>query len=463
MKTTLSLLTICFSVFLLSCKKENFIQTQDEQSNQSFKVSGQTMSSSRDAGGTNGFDFQRCYTSATNPAAVSAWQGWRINWDGTITIRTTFPTTFVDNTYGTNAIGWVSRGHTFRDLVGSDNLQLALYDAANIKMMEFKLDYITASATAPSGYTTLGVRGGEGGMILGSADDVVSVRTSIDENLNTSNYVLTTNSPSTDINYSPNSDHPLWIYEVWYEVTVKPSAFGTAGFGIPAIASIHASPSKTGNNTEPVVAVPCIGEDGSGESTGGGTGTNISKESIIGSDFNKTPIATGNTIWFNANLKVSGKVNANTIIKIDNGSVSFSGINIPLPSSIITFSSSPAAPVYDAINNVWRITASISNKEDIFFTGIPYVSPGLPGNIKPVNFKSVFTTNQAGIKLQWQWSAAVFNTSMSYDDLNVTGIDVDDYKAGAPVGYKEHIIGGARGNGGDNFTGSWSKGVTVFK
>ena len=33
-------------------------------------------------------------------------------------------------------------------------------------------------------------------------------------------------------------------------MTVNKSAFGAAGFGYPRIASVHASPSKTGNNTE---------------------------------------------------------------------------------------------------------------------------------------------------------------------------------------------------------------------
>jgi hypothetical protein len=110
-----------------------------------------------------------------------------------------------------------------------------------------------------------------------------------DENLNWLNYVLTTNSPATDNMYSPNADYPNWIYDVWYEVTVKPSAFGAAGFGVPAIASIHASPSKTGNNTEEIVPGDCItGEEGGG---GGGIGGGIveykSVESAIATDFNK--------------------------------------------------------------------------------------------------------------------------------------------------------------------------------
>ncbi len=197
-----------------------------------------------------------CYT-GTSHRYVKASQEWTINTTtNKLTIRTTFSKNFVDNTYGTGAIGWPS-GHTFNQLVGSDNLQMALYDANNVKKMEFKLDYITASSGTPSGYKCLGVSGGEGQMILGSASDVVSVTTSLDKNLNTYNYTLLTNSPATNSSYTPNASYPNWIYDVWYEVTVNLAPFGSAGFGRPLISSVHASPSKTGSNTELVEDTIC--------------------------------------------------------------------------------------------------------------------------------------------------------------------------------------------------------------
>lgn len=198
-----------------------------------------------------------CFTSSTIPDVVSAKIEWTSNPDNTITIKTTFSKTFVDNTYGVNAIGWGTKGHTFGNLVGSDHLQLALFDTKGVKKLEFKLDYITSSSTVPSGYKTLGVTGGEGQMIVGSATNVVGARTSISENLNTFGYVLTTNSPSTTPTYTPNPAYPNWIYDVWYEVTVNASAFGADGFGAPSITGVHASPSKTGNNTEIVIPGPC--------------------------------------------------------------------------------------------------------------------------------------------------------------------------------------------------------------
>lgn len=197
-----------------------------------------------------------CLTSATKPDQVGGRITTRVEGDNFV-IRVTFDKTFVDNTYGTEAIGW-PKGHTFSNLVGSDNVQLALQDKAGTTKLQFQLDYITASSAAPSGYDCLGVLGGEGKMLIGSASEIVSATSSLDQNLNTFGYVLLTNSPATNASYTVNPTYPNWIYEVWYEVTVKRSAFGSIGFGKPVVTALHASPSKTGSNTEPVIECPLI-------------------------------------------------------------------------------------------------------------------------------------------------------------------------------------------------------------
>lgn len=196
-----------------------------------------------------------CFVSETNPDDVSTKITWAINPDGTITIRATLAKTFVDNTYGTNQIGWPGH-HFFHHLVTSDQLQLSLYDASNTLRMKFDMDYFSEDPLAPSGYGNTGVTGNDGDMITGNASDVVSVRTSLDVNFNDFGYVLTTNSPATDASYTPDPAFPNWIYDVWYEVTVKGSAF-PGGFGTASQTDIHASPSKTGKETEIVVPEPC--------------------------------------------------------------------------------------------------------------------------------------------------------------------------------------------------------------
>ncbi|MGE3277325.1 MAG: MBG domain-containing protein, partial [Vicinamibacterales bacterium] len=195
---------------------------------------------------------------------VSAKQEWRSNPDGTITIRTTLSRNFVDNTYGSTQIGWPGNNHRFKHLVDSDMIQLALYDANGSRKLEFRLDYFSEVSGTPSGYGNTGVTGRDGAMVYGSASKIVGSDSSLARNFNQFGYVLTSNSPATDANYTPNPGYPNWIYEVWYEVTVKADAFGTAGFGHARIVTMHASPSKTGNETEPLAVTACAPSDPGG-------------------------------------------------------------------------------------------------------------------------------------------------------------------------------------------------------
>ena len=172
-------------------------------------------------------------------------------------IRVTVSKDFVDNTYGTGSIGW-NKGHKFSNMVSSDYLQLALLNNNGTKAIEFKMDYISTSSGVASGYKSLGVSGGNGKMLLGNAADVVGVKTSLDANFNDYGYKLTSNSPITNSYYSSNSVYPNWVYDVWYEVEVKASAFGSSGFGTASIANLYANPGKTGNTTEMVDLTPCF-------------------------------------------------------------------------------------------------------------------------------------------------------------------------------------------------------------
>jgi hypothetical protein len=193
-------------------------------------------------------------------------------------VRLTLNPAFCDNTYGATAIGWEPAaaavpaagpgkapkpkggkgGHTFKDLVGSDHAEFKLSDANGALRLQFKLDYITESADAASGYATLGVTGGEGKMILGDASDVVAASTSLDRNLNACGMAgYTVDSPATDADYTANADAPRWDYRVVYDVWVTQSAFGAGGFGSGTVDFVHASPSKRGTNTVVVTPGPC--------------------------------------------------------------------------------------------------------------------------------------------------------------------------------------------------------------
>ena len=178
---------------------------------------------------------------------------------------------FVDNTYGVNAVDWPG-GHSFGELDGSDRAQFLGYDAQGDLILDFDMDYIDTKSGTPSGYDSLGVLGGEGGMNTGSSAMIQEWGTSHAYSLNDLGYcaggncaILGTNlkvdSPATDQFYTPNPTYPGWIYDVIYEVKINMTAFPD-GFGFMEIPYIHASPSKIGENSvypEPGV---CPGEIG---------------------------------------------------------------------------------------------------------------------------------------------------------------------------------------------------------
>lgn len=216
-----------------------------------------------------------------------------VNGKRMVHLRVTFDPAFVDNTYGSNAVGWDhglsqggasgsggsggggmtgdpkdkgmmmpkmgKSGHTFDDLVGSDHVELLLTDGSGATVMDFDLDYITAStsANATCGYENLGVSGGEGKMLKGNASAVLAATSSLDRNLNSCGYCLTEDSPATDEKYTPNASAPNWDYRVVYEVWLDLDAFGSSGFGQAYITSVHASPSKLADNTVTVTPGDC--------------------------------------------------------------------------------------------------------------------------------------------------------------------------------------------------------------
>lgn len=206
----------------------------------------------------------RCFygpTDQVNPAATIEQVLECVAGTTVLHLRLTFDPSFVDNTYGANSIGWdtTRKGtHTFKDLVGSDHAELVLMDGNGDVAMQFKMDYITEDPTALSGYSALGVTGGEGEISIGNADDILDASTSFDRNLNErgySSYLI--DSPATDADYTPNVDAPGWDYRVVYDVWVDLAAFGDAGFSGAFIEYVHASPAKADGNTVETVPGDC--------------------------------------------------------------------------------------------------------------------------------------------------------------------------------------------------------------
>src|SRR6185503_13947470 len=92
-----------------------------------------------------------------------------------------------DNVYGTPAPadGWSS--HSFGNLTGSDKAEFRFTDGAGKVVLDFYLDYVSAtnvSAMFPSGYASLGPNGGDGSMVTGAKTNVLWWTSTLADNLN---------------------------------------------------------------------------------------------------------------------------------------------------------------------------------------------------------------------------------------------------------------------------------------
>jgi hypothetical protein len=199
--------------------------------------------------------------------------------------------------------------------------------------------------------------------------------------------------------------------------------------------------------------------------------------SSIGSNFNGTPIAQGNFIWFNAVLNASGLGSHPVTIRFDNSKITFaaSGVNytLPVPSAKIVFdpAATTATTVFNTATNTWETTAPSSLAGSTFLDGLVFPVPlgGLPGGINPVTWSGTVSSDTSGVAMSWKWAAAVYTTFST--DNNTLGVKpVDDGKAsayknadhaGTPEKFKSFAVGGARGGGSGNFTGSYSGTISV--
>ena len=100
-----------------------------------------------------------------------------------------------DNSYGVNAVGWGTKGHTFGNLVGSDHAGVNIMKAGVGSVLDYKIDYISnitapvpaagISTVPPSRYASLGPFGGDGGIVTGSVTPAdITWDTSLARNLN---------------------------------------------------------------------------------------------------------------------------------------------------------------------------------------------------------------------------------------------------------------------------------------
>lgn len=204
----------------------------------------------------------------------------------------------------------------------------------------------------------------------------------------------------------------------------------------------------------------------------------IGQSSSIVSDFNGTSIAGGDWIWFNAILKPKSSIpSAGVQIRVVAQSISFgtgsSTTVLSVPDAKITYRSTAGLGTthYSAAQDRWLTAVPVKFTDNVFFAGLAYQVPsgGLPGGIKDVNWTASFSSTSSGFQVQWQWAAAVYtNFTVDYNQLEVKPLhstSLDHYpngdQAGTPEAYTAYVVGGARGGGGSNFTGSLSGTASV--
>jgi hypothetical protein len=193
--------------------------------------------------------------------------------------------------------------------------------------------------------------------------------------------------------------------------------------------------------------------------------------STIQSNFNGTAIPAGDTVWFSSAFKANGLGSGPVSLKVTNQTIDFTAngtsYDVAVPDATITFSPSATTAVtsFDAGTYSWVTTLPMKFSGNGFLSGVALPAPsGLPGGINPVTWQATFSTDTAGVSVNWQWAAAVYtrfrtdSTALGVkpvDDNHVSSYQNSD-NAGTPENFTAFVTGGARGGGGSNFTGSLS-------
>lgn len=198
--------------------------------------------------------------------------------------------------------------------------------------------------------------------------------------------------------------------------------------------------------------------------------------STINCNFNGTAIAAGDDIWFSSVAKVQGVHNSPVNIWVSNQTITFTAngttYTVDAPNTILTLTpgATTATTTYVSGVDAWDINVPAQFSGNTFLGGAVFQAVnGLPGGIKNVQWQGSYSTDTAGISVNWQWAGAVYtNFSTNLNTINPKAVDDNHFgpyansdHAGTPESYKAFVTGGATGGGGSNWTGSYSSTATV--
>jgi hypothetical protein len=204
----------------------------------------------------------------------------------------------------------------------------------------------------------------------------------------------------------------------------------------------------------------------------------------IASDFRNVAVPGNNIIWFNSIFKVRDVSKQLLHVTFYNSSAQFQYtdaggnlviVNLPLPDAHITVdpSATSSTTSYDSINKVWNTAIPWDLDDNSFLTGASWTIPsaGLPADVEPVAVCGTFASDVASIDIGWRWATAAYSSFPSdFNALGVKPMDTDSDNpdgtpnhdlAGTPENFKQYVIAGARGKGGKNYTGSYSRSAVI--
>jgi YD repeat-containing protein len=193
------------------------------------------------------------------------------------------------------------------------------------------------------------------------------------------------------------------------------------------------------------------------------------------SNFNGTAIPAGRFIWFSSVMKVSGVGSQPVHIYFNKAKIQFTAgstpYSLPVPDAEVTIdpAAASASTTFDASTGTWKTVLPWPWSGNAFLGGLTFAVPvNFPGGINPVTWSGSFESD-APVSLNWQWAAAVYTSfSPDYNAIQVKPLDSSTKNpynnsdhAGTPEAFKSFVVGGARGGGGSDFTGSLSGTVAV--
>lgn len=199
-------------------------------------------------------------------------------------------------------------------------------------------------------------------------------------------------------------------------------------------------------------------------------------------DFTGTQIAAGNYLWFNSNFRGLHIPMTGATLYFTHQTINFTAggrtYNLPVPNAQVEFSPTAtcSTTTYDAQTDTWFTTVPVRGEREAWLSGLSYQVPeGFGKVVGSVTWSGSFSSSDKGVGAQWKWGAAVYsrfpsdyNQLMAKPGRKTSCQFPGGEHAGTPEGtdatgtpWKSYLVAGGMGNGGSDYTGSFSAAIAA--